>query len=59
MKLRVWIHTNKVGSKCDDEIEIDDEDVEGLDAIQRDRLYETIFDDWRAGICEWGWEESK
>lgn len=50
MKIKVSVQTDKVGSKCEQEIELDDEDHltdEDLEEIAKDTMFEMI---------EWNWK---
>lgn len=40
MKIHVYIQTNKVGSECEDEIEIDDSEMEGMTETEREKYIE-------------------
>jgi hypothetical protein len=49
MKIRYWIKTNKVGSKCEDVMEIDDDEWNAMtDEKKEDTVREAAFDqaDW-------------
>lgn len=53
VKIKVWISTNKVGSKCSDVVEFDREEWESMsDKDKEDALQYAAFD-----YMEWGWEE--
>ena len=53
VKIRCYIHTNKVGSECTDIVEIDREEWEDMDEGERDEyLQECAFQ-----MMEWGYEE--
>lgn len=49
--VRVWIETNKAGSRCDLEFEVDDD-------ATADDISEMAMD-LRWNLAEWGWEETK
>lgn len=59
MKLKVWISTDKIGSKCSRTIAIDDRDLEGEDEQGRQNVFEDSAREeiWR--MAEWGYEEVK
>ena len=50
MRVRYWISTNKVGSKCEVIVDVDDEDANDDSALE-DIGRETIW-----SMAEWGWE---
>lgn len=51
-KFRVTVSTNKVGSKCEDTYEIDDEDIKGMsDNDVEEELREAMFQ-----MIEWNYE---
>lgn len=56
MKIRVWVRTDKVGSKCEDVFEIDDEGLPG-DKSKRDAAIEEQALEAVWGMSEWGWQE--
>lgn len=58
MKLRVYASTNKVGSRCETTVEIDDEELEGMDANERNAYLEEMAKDALWQLVEWSWEES-
>ena len=49
MKIRVWVSTNKINSKCVREIEIDDDTI--------DSDIEQIAEDTKNEMTEWNWEK--
>ena len=53
MKIRVWVSTNKVGSKCENVIEIDDADW----AEMSDEDKEELASETKNDMMEWNWEE--
>lgn len=57
MKIEVWLQTNKVGSRCSHVYEIDDEDLEGYEGEERDRIIDEIAKDYvmDGSMWEWGW----
>lgn len=56
-KFEVWLATWRVGSKETAEVEIPDEDLEGLGGEERERF----ICEWMEGeihqLYEWGWRE--
>jgi hypothetical protein len=57
MKLKVWIATDKVGSKCERTVEVPDEELEGLDEQQRQEHFEEYAREEIWNMAEWGWKE--
>jgi len=49
MKIRVWVSTRMSGSKVEEEIEIPDEDLEGLDENGREDVFVGCVRDWIDG----------
>lgn len=58
MKLKVYVSTDRVGSRVEREIDIDDEDLEGLDDSERQSYLEEIAKEEMFNLFEWGWEEA-
>lgn len=58
MKLSVWACTNKVGSKSLREIEIDDEELEGMTEEEREKYIDEYCQDEMRQMIEWGWSEA-
>jgi hypothetical protein len=56
MKVTVWACTPYINSKYKRTIEIDDEDVEGMDNSERDSYIDEIAKDEMWNIVEWGWK---
>lgn len=54
-KFRVSVRTDRVGSKVEGVVELDDEELENLDDVQKDRLIFDIVADM--GLFEWDYEE--
>jgi len=46
MKIRMWVSTRKSGSKVEEEIEIPDEDLKGLDENEREDVFAGYLRDW-------------
>jgi hypothetical protein len=59
MKTLVHAQTNKIGSRCEETVEIDDEDLEGLEGYERELAIDDIAREVMFGLIEWGWEEKK
>ena len=52
--IKMYVHTNTVGSTCEDSFHIDDEEWKDMTASEQDELiFEMICD---SGQFEWGWE---
>lgn len=56
-KLRVWVATNKVGSKCERVVEIDDDELAEYEPgpEREDFLHEYAYDELPM-MYEWGYE---
>lgn len=60
MKVRVRVSTNKIGSDSYNEIEIDDEDLEGLSEEEKEKEIDKLaFDVICESMIDWGWQEVK
>lgn len=58
MIVKARVSTNKVGSDCHDELEIDDEDLEGLTDEEKEREIDSkVFDYIYEMMIDWGWQE--
>jgi hypothetical protein len=53
VKIRVYVSTNKIGSECFNEIEIDREAWEEMDDDEKDELFRNEM----FGMIEWNWRE--
>ena len=54
IKITVWVETDKLGSRCESEVEIERELwLEMTEDEKAKEIQEEIWD-----MCEWGWEES-
>ena len=52
MKIRVWVATGKVGSKCETTLEVDPDAWHDLsEEEQEEEMQEAMFQ-----MIEWGWE---
>ncbi|MEK5358839.1 DUF7167 family protein [Paenibacillus sp. FSL L8-0709] len=59
-KFRMYVQTNKVGSTTEDIVEVDDEDLEGLDENERAKLLDEMWQEWIwNGNIDGGYEEIK
>ncbi len=53
-KFRIFVATDRVGSKCEYVAEIDDEDLEDMSDDEKDEvLLEAL---WDSGMVDWWWE---
>jgi len=57
MKIKVYVSTNKVGSKIERVLEIRNEDLEELDEQERKQTIEAYAEEQMFEMIEWGWEE--
>ena len=57
-KFIAHIETNHVGSRIEVPFEVEDEDLEDLDAGEQFELIEETARDVIAGHYEWGWRET-
>jgi hypothetical protein len=57
VKLKVYAGTRYVGSTVEDEIEIDDEDIEGMSEDQKQIFFNDLAHEWMLENIEWGFEE--
>jgi len=55
IKLKVWIATNKVGSRCETTISIPKREWERMNDLERDREVFEILSN--VGLYEWSFEE--
>lgn len=58
MKILVHVQTNKVGSKCEDEIDIPDEELEGLTDEEVESAIEEQAKEAAFNMLEWGWKKA-
>jgi hypothetical protein len=57
MKFRAWISTNKIGSECETEFEIDDAELAEMSSDEeRDRYIEETAREAAFNHIEWSWE---
>jgi hypothetical protein len=56
MIIEVSVSTDKVGSRCTREIQIDDEEFEGMTDFDRDEEIEEIARAYMLGMVNWDWE---
>jgi GTP cyclohydrolase FolE2 len=57
MKIEVYVETNLVGSRVTETVEIDDEDMVGMNDDERREHIEDIAREVVWNMAEWGWEE--
>jgi hypothetical protein len=58
MKITVYAMTNRVGSRNETEIEVPDEDLEGMDEDEQARTLEAIAKEAMWEMIEWGWDKT-
>ena len=54
-KFKFSVSTGYVGSKREEIVEIDDEDLEGLTPEEQDKLVQEVYDDWLWENIDTGW----
>jgi hypothetical protein len=54
-KIEVWVSTGMVGSKTTRTVDVDDEDIIGLDDRARDEVLGDYAEPVRDEMIEWGW----
>lgn len=54
---RFTVRTSKVGSDCSDDIEIPDEELEGLDEKAKTKLLDEYLSDFVGNTCDQWYEE--
>ena len=57
MKIRFWISTSKIGSECEGELEIDDEELQGMTKAEQDIYITAEAREAAFEWMDWGWEE--
>lgn len=55
-RFKVSVSTNKVGSRCEREFEVDDEDLEDLNEQEHDALVDEYARDVMFDMIDWGWD---
>jgi len=56
MTIKVWVKTYMQGSKVCDEIEIDDDEIDGLSDDDTTSYIDEIVRAWALEKIEWGWD---
>ncbi len=59
MKIEVWVQTRSSQSRVANIIDIDDEDLEGLGATDREEIITEIAQGESYNLYEWGYNELK
>jgi hypothetical protein len=54
MKIKAWVKTNMVGSKCEIEFDVDREDWEDMTEEERDDLVHDAI--MNSGVIEWDYK---
>lgn len=57
MKIKVHLSIGLVGCEQDDEIEINDEELAGMDEAARAAYIDEVMREWAYNYIEWYWEE--
>lgn len=57
MRIKVRVRTSKVGSACEDVIELNDEDYKNEDGSLDMEAIDEAARDAMSNMMEWGWEE--
>ena len=57
IKIQYTIETSWAHGGYTDTIEVDDEDLAGLEGSERDKVIEEIVGDAVANVVSWGWAE--
>ncbi|NIA16075.1 MAG: hypothetical protein GWP08_18600 [Nitrospiraceae bacterium] len=55
MKLIAWIRTNRIGSKCEDKVDIEDDELDDLGESQAEAVLDGIACEAIWNVAEWGW----
>ncbi|WP_020474451.1 DUF7167 family protein [Zavarzinella formosa] len=55
MKLKVWIATDKVGSKCERIVDVPDEELEDMNEESRQEYFEECAREEIWNMAEFGW----
>jgi hypothetical protein len=56
VKIIVWASTPYINSKYERTVEIDDEDLDGMDTEERNAYIDDFAKDEMWSIVEWGWK---
>ncbi|EGT3641021.1 TPA: DUF7167 family protein [Clostridioides difficile] len=58
MKINICVNTNKVGSECEYELEIDNDDLEDMSEEEREEYINKIALDYALeSLINWNWYE--
>ncbi|ENY8552387.1 TPA: hypothetical protein KNP26_003092 [Clostridioides difficile] len=58
MKINVYVKTNRVGSSCELELEIDDDDLKDMSDKEREDYIDKIAWDYAfENLIDWDWYE--
>ncbi|EGT3945307.1 TPA: hypothetical protein KOR49_002200 [Clostridioides difficile] len=58
MKINICVKTNKVGSECEYELEIDDDDLKDMSEEEREEYINKIALDYALeSLIDWNWYE--
>lgn len=56
MKYTFWVITNRVGSKCEWTIDVDDEDLEGRTEEEKEAYLYELYQETAGNFIEFGWK---
>lgn len=57
MKFTLYARTDRVGSKCETVVAVDDDEWNDMDAMERERYMLDAL--WQSGMIEWGYEPAE
>lgn len=58
MKINIYVKTNKIGSECEYELEIDDDDLKDMSEEEREEYINKIALDYALeSLIDWNWYE--
>ena len=57
MKVKAYLSIGFANADQEDEVEIDDEELEGLSPEERERIIGEHVKQWADNYIEWGWRE--
>lgn len=59
MKIKIWIKLNLQGCRIEDELEIPDEELEGLTDREREQYIDENAKDYLFGFLDYGWSKKE
>jgi stress-induced morphogen len=57
MNVTAYVSLGLVGCHREAEVEIPDEDIEGLSEVEQERVIEEYVRDWMFQQIDWGWRQ--